>query len=86
MSGTNARLIQRRLNIHIILPLDSDGSSMVRLQKMEVVEAWRGRNLSRRRGFSLQLFLSPVILFLSTFRFIFLKKSGISTSLLSQSP
>lgn len=29
-------------------PSDSDGSVAFRLRKMEVVEVWRGRNLSRR--------------------------------------
>lgn len=68
------------------LPSDSVDAPAFRRQKMEVVEACRGRNFSRRRGLSLMLILSPVIFFLSTFLFIFLKKSGISTSLLSHSP
>lgn len=67
-------------------PSDSADPPVFRLQKMEVVEACRGRNLSRRSGLSLLFILSPVIFFLSTFLFIFLKKSGISTSLLSHSP
>lgn len=69
-----------------LLPSDSVDAPVFRRQKMEVVEACRGRNFSRRRGLSLLLILSPVIFFFSTFLFIFLKKSGISTSLLSHSP
>lgn len=68
------------------LPSDSVEASVFLRQKMEVVEACSGRNFSRRGGLSLLLIFSPVIFFLSTFLFIFLKKSGISTSLLSHSP
>lgn len=85
----DAFVVKRQLTgkMCVFSPTDSSELLCFCLQNMEVVEAWMGRNFSRRNDFSLHPVLStPVIFFLSTFFFSFLKKSGISTSLLSHSP
>lgn len=49
MLDSNLLNLPKEIHLEILhLPPDSGGSPAFRLQKMEVVEAWRGRNRSRR--------------------------------------